>query len=128
MIEKINNLSKTGKCYLINSSLVFVVLVSISLMFFIQFKVDNLQDKIGIIDSKIAVLDDEIRVLEVEWVYLTRPERLRTLCERYLQNNGYIASSQIKDTARLEKYYVASLKKQQNVAMNELDKVKQKIN
>ncbi len=118
-LSKFNDLSRTAKCYLINSSLVFTVLCSIMLMFFIQFKVDGLQDKVSEIDSKISALDDEIRVLDVEWVYLTRPERLRMLSEKYLQNNGYIASNQVKDTAHLQTYYTASLKKQQNIAMND---------
>ena len=89
------------------------------MMFLIQFKVDNFQDKVGEIDAKISALDDEIRVLEVEWVYLTRPERLRSLSERYLQNNGYIASNQVKDVDDLQKYYTASLRRQENIAMNE---------
>ncbi len=118
-LSKIYNLSRTAKCYLINSTLAFVVLCSIMLMFFIQFKVDGLQDKVNEVDSQISALDDEIRVLEVEWVYLTRPERLRMLSEKYLQNNGYIASNQVKDTAHLQVYYTASIRKQQNVAMNE---------
>jgi hypothetical protein len=115
---KIQNLNKTSKCYLVNSSLVGAVLLSIFIMFFIQFKVDNLQDKIAEIGVKVSSLDDEIRVLEVEWVYLTRPERLRSLSEKYLQNNSYIASNQIKDINSLEKYYTASLARRENLAMN----------
>ncbi len=117
--SRIENLSKTSKCYLINSCLAFIVLFSIMMMFLIQFKVDNLQDQVGEIDAKISALDDEIRVLEVEWVYLTRPERLRSLSERYLQNNGYIASNQVKDVDNLQKYYTANLRQQENIAMNE---------
>ncbi|MES2677245.1 MAG: hypothetical protein V4612_02885 [Pseudomonadota bacterium] len=117
--SKIENLSKTSKLYLINSSLAFIVLFSIMAMFLIQFKVDNLQDKVGEVDAKISALDDEIRVLEVEWVYLTRPERLRSLSERYLQNNGYIASNQVKDSQSLQKYYTANLRRQENIAMND---------
>ena len=117
-LDKINNLSKITKCYLINSILAFAILCSVTLMFFIQFRVDNLQDKVNKVDNKISSLDDEIRVLEVEWVYLTRPARLRMLSEKYLQNNGYIASRQVKSTKELQIYYTASLRKQENVAMN----------
>ncbi|MCE3255019.1 MAG: hypothetical protein K0R25_513 [Rickettsiaceae bacterium] len=122
IVNKIKNLSTTGKIYLINSSLAFIVLFSISLMFFVQFKVESLQDKMAKIDSKIVSLDDEIRVLEVEWVYLTRPQRLRVLSKRYLQNNDYISSNQVKDTEGLKEYYLVNLRKQQNLAMNEVDK------
>jgi cell division protein FtsL len=124
-LSKINNLSKTTKCYLMNSVLAFAVFCSIMLMFFIQFKVDGLQVRVSEIDSKISALDDEIRVLEVEWVYLTRPERLRALSKKYLQNNGYIASNQVKDTAHLQVYYTANLRRQENIAMNESS---QKVN
>lgn len=114
------NISKTNFYYLVNFSLVMVVLFTISSMFFIQFKVDDLQDRVGEVDAQINASNDEIRVLEVEWVYLTRPERLRTLSAKYLQNNSYTNSNQIKDTASLEKYYTANLARQQSksVAMN----------
>jgi cell division protein FtsL len=117
-LSKINDLSKNTKFYLINGLCVFIVLCSIMLMFFIQFKVDGLQTDVSEIDAKISALDDEIAVLEVEWVYLTRPERLRSLSEKYLQNNGYIASNQVKDTKNLQIYYTANLKRHENVAMN----------
>ena len=121
-LSKIHNLSKATKCYFINSVLAFVVLCSIMLMFFIQFKVDSLQVRVGKVDSKISALDDEIMVLEVEWVYLTRPERLRALSEKYLKNNGYIASNQVKDAMHLQVYYTANLRRQESVAMNESGK------
>ena len=117
-IPQINNLNKITKCYLINSTLVLVVLFSIVIMFFIQFRVDDLQDQIHKVDAKISAIDDEIRVLEVEWVYLTRPARLRMLSEKYLQNNGYITSNQVKDTTRLQIYYTANLRRNDNIAMN----------
>lgn len=118
MLNKINNLNKITKHYLMNVLLVFIILCSISIMFFVQFKVDNLQDNVNKVDAKISALDDEIRVLEVEWVYLTRPARLRMLSEKYLNNNGYIASNQIKNTAKLQSYYIAKLRTNENVAIN----------
>ena len=92
----------------------FSVLASIYLMFFVQFKVENLQDKIIAIDEDIASYEDEIKVLQVEWVYLTRPERLRILAKKYLHNNDYIASNQVKNFAELEKYYLTNLAKSSN--------------
>jgi cell division protein FtsL len=117
--SKFENLSLTTKRYLLNSFLTLAVLLSISMMFFIQLKVDNLQDQAKEVDAQISALEDDIRVLQVEWVYLTRPERLRTLSERYLQNNDHIAANQIKDPEILEKYYIATLRKQENVSMNQ---------
>ncbi|MFT5702908.1 MAG: cell division protein FtsL [Rickettsiales bacterium] len=114
---KIDSLSLTSKRYLLNGFLAIVVLSSIVLMFFIQFKVDNLQEKVKKIDSQILTLDDDIRVLEVEWVYLTRPERLRSLSDRYLKNNSYIAANQVKDSNVLGQHYALALRKQENVAM-----------
>jgi hypothetical protein len=116
-LSKIENLSLTTKRYLLNGGLVLGVLCSIILMFLIGFKVENLQDQAKQVDAQISALEDEIRVLEVEWVYLTRPQRLRTLSARYLKNNGYIAANQIKNPEILEKYYIASLHKQEGLAM-----------
>ena len=124
-----NTLKPIYRLHLFHFGLVFTLLFSVCLAFYMQFKFDFLQEQILSSKNQIVEYQDQIRLLEVEWVYLTRPERLRTLSERYLQNNGYISSIQIKDTTRLERYYVASLEKQlkkkQNLAMNE---VKQKIN
>lgn len=118
--SKIENLSNTARYYLVNCCLSLAILFSVAIMFFVQFKVDNLQDQVAKVDMQISELDDEIRVLEVEWVYLTRPERLRSLSDRYLESNGYIASNQVKDTNTLQKHYIANLAKyQEEVAIND---------
>ena len=80
-------------------------------MFVVQFKVESLQDEITHAENEIASYQDQIQFLEVEWVYLTRPERLRTLATNYLQNNGYALASQIKNVDDLEKYYLATYEK-----------------
>lgn len=116
---KFENLNDTMKRYVVNSALIVMVLFSIMIMFFAQFKVDNLQDQVKKVDAEISALDDEIRVLDVEWVYLTRPERIRALSDRYLQNNGYIASNQVKNKTTLQEFYTANLAKHgEDVAMN----------
>ncbi len=100
-----------NKFYFANCALVASVVLSILLMFVVQFKVEALQDGVVKTENEIAAYEDEIQLLEVEWVYLTRPERLRILASRYLQNNGYALASQIKDEEKLEKYYFANYQK-----------------
>lgn len=99
------------KFYLTNSALISGIIISIILMFAIQFKVESLQDEITNAENEIASYQDQIQFLEVEWVYLTRPERLRTLAANYLQDNGYALASQIKNVDDLEKYYLATYEK-----------------
>ena len=100
--------------YTSNIIMALLVMMSIYLMFYVQFKVDNLQDKVSEVDNKIIAYEDEIGVLEVEWVYLTRPERLRILSQKYLENNDYIASNQVKDVNKLEKYSLSKLEEYEN--------------
>ena len=92
-----------NKFYFANCALVASVVLSILLMFVVQFKVEALQDGVLKTENEIAAYEDEIQLLEVEWVYLTRPERLRILASRYLQNNGYALASQIKDEENISK-------------------------
>ena len=112
---------RTNKFYLANISLVGAVILSIVVMFAVQFKVESLQDEVLKTEGEIVAFEDEIQLLEVEWVYLTRPERLRTLASRFLQDNSYALASQIKDTRQLEQYYLVNYKKaeDQQVAMAE---------
>ena len=98
-----------NKFYFFNFSLFGFLLFSIFLTFLIQFKVEALQDEILQAENDISTFEDQIQMLEVEWVYLTRPERLRNLASRYLKDSGYVLASQIKSEEQLE--YFASLKK-----------------
>ncbi len=109
--------------YLANTALLSAIFFSIILMFVVQFKVELLQDEITKTDTDIVDYRDKIQLLEVEWVYLTRPERLRTLASHYLQDNGYTLASQVKDVDQLEHYYLASYQKieSRDVASNEQD-------
>ena len=73
-----------NKIYFCNIMLATSVVASIIMAFTIQFKVENLQDKMVNMQTQIATYKDQISLLEVEWTYLTRPNRLRTLANRYL--------------------------------------------
>jgi len=99
---------KLNKVFFLNFLVLGLLLVSIFTLYFVQYQVENLQDDIAKTKNEISSLEDEIRLLEVEWVYLTRPERLRTLVAKYLKNNGYALASQIKSVEELEKFISAS--------------------
>lgn len=107
-----------NKFYFCNCVLTAATVASIVIAFSIQFKVESLQDKMADTQAQIASYKDQISLLEVEWTYLTRPERLRTLASRYLKDNGYTLASQIKDSDSMEKYYLASHERSEQVAMN----------
>ena len=102
-----------NKVYFLNLIIIGSLLLSILTMFFVQNKVESLQDDILKAKNEISSMEDEIRLLEVEWVYLTRPERLRILVAKYLKNNGYALASQIKTVEQLEKLYSASYQQEE---------------
>jgi hypothetical protein len=97
-----------NKFYFANFTIVFAIIFSIIFMFYVQFKVEKLQDLIAQNRVNISDYEDQIRLLEVEWVYLTRPERLRQISTRFLKNNGYALASQIKGEDEIEKFYNAN--------------------
>ncbi len=97
--------SSLNKFYFANFMAVLSILFSIIFMFYVQFKVEKLQDIIAQNRINISDYEDQIRLLEVEWVYLTRPERLRQISTRFLKNNGYALASQIKGEDEIERFY-----------------------
>ncbi len=97
-----------NKFYFANFTIVFAIIFSIIFMFYVQFKVEKMQDLIAQNRVNISDYEDQIRLLEVEWVYLTRPERLRQISTRFLKNNGYALASQIKGEDEIEKFYNAN--------------------
>ncbi len=108
-MKEIKNFWKSlNKIYFCNLALVASLMLVILVNFAVQFKVESLQDRIENMQSEISAYKSEISLLEVEWAYLTRPSRLRSLSEKYLQNNGYTLASQIKGSAEMEKFYQAS--------------------
>jgi len=99
--------NSVNKFYVINLFTIMLVIFSLLIMFFIQFKVEKLQESIAKSRSQITTYEDQIRLYEVEWVYLTRPERLRQISAKYLQNNGYALASQIKGEKDINEAYNA---------------------
>jgi hypothetical protein len=109
-----------NKFYFANFTIVFAIIFSIIFMFFVQFKVEKLQDVIAQNRVNISDYEDQIRLLEVEWVYLTRPERLRQISTRFLKNNGYALASQIKGEGEIEKFYNANYSVENSQENNEI--------
>lgn len=96
---------------IINLSVVAALSLMIVSTFSVQFKVASMTDVLEASENDIVSYKDEMRLLEIEWVYLTRPERIRELSGLYLENSGYTLASQIKKADQLEGYYLANYKK-----------------
>jgi len=102
--------SSLNKFYFANFMAVLSILFSIIFMFYVQFKVERLHDLVDKDRVEISDYEDQIRLLEVEWVYLTRPERLRQISGKFLKDNGYALASQIKGSEEVDKFYNANYK------------------
>jgi len=103
-----NFIAQINKFYLFNSVIIASVIIAAFTMFVVQFKVESLQSSISKTKKEISIYKDQIKMLDVEWSYLTRPERLRKLSAKYLENNSFVAANQIKDTSSLEEQYFAN--------------------
>lgn len=103
---------------LIKRNIIKIILIkffvlSIVGLFTVQFQVDELNQGLQRVESEIASYEEEIKILDIEWVYLTRPERLRKLAATYLENSDYIDVSQIKNYQQLKPYFSAKYNKSQ---------------
>jgi hypothetical protein len=85
-------------------------LLSIATLFIIQFQVAELKNELITIETDIASYEDDIKILDIEWVYLTRPQRLRLLASQHLQGSNYIKLSQMKEESQLTNYYITKYK------------------
>jgi hypothetical protein len=106
-----NKVSNLRIFYLSNLLLSLFVIFSICSMFYVQFKVDSLRSGLAIAQSHVDDHNSELRLLSIEWAYLTRPDRLRSLSRIYLSNDGIVAFNQVKSYDELQKFYTANLKK-----------------
>lgn len=113
--EKVSSLRRF---YINNFLMVLAVICSICMMFYVQFTVDAMQEKIDLVQLEIDDHQDEIKMLNVEWYYLTRPDRLRYLSAQYLQDKQNIAFRQVQDYERLQQFAGNNLEKRR-VAMQE---------
>ena len=104
---------KLYKKYLAKFTILSLFFSAIIMLFAVQFKVSSLNKELNLIENEIISYEEEIKVLDIEWVYLTRPERLRILAQKYLKNSDYLKASQIKEKGVLEPYYLAKYRMSQ---------------
>ena len=101
--------------YIVNFCVAMAIIFSICLTFYVQFKVDMMQNKVNMAELQIEDYNQDLKLLNVEWIYLTRPERIRKLSNKYLNKNQIIAYYQVKSYEEMQKFYMANLKKYENV-------------
>lgn len=97
--------------YLKNLFLSLGVILSVCLVFYVQFRTDMLQDRVDLMQSNIESYEEELTLLSVEWNYLTRPERLRFLSKKYIKENKGIAFYQVKNYQKLQEFSLANLRR-----------------
>ena len=104
----------------INIVIFTTMLLSVFALFYMQFKFQNLEEKLLNINSEISYYENNLNLLDAEMTYLSRPERLVRLSKKYLQGNNYIATNQVKKYEALQKHYLAKLEKyhKNRVALN----------
>jgi hypothetical protein len=85
-----------------HTTLLFLVLaVGLALVLFsVKYQVQDLEDELTEINERLASERTAIHVLRAEWSYLTQPDRLRRLSERYLHLTP-LAPSQLGSFASL---------------------------
>jgi cell division protein FtsL len=63
--------------------IVFILPLAMGL-FYVKHVVENLEEEIYALESQIHSDQDEIHVLKAEWIYLSRPDRVKKLASQYL--------------------------------------------
>lgn len=116
-----NNKKNNQRFYAFNFALIFTLIFAIVMNFVVQFKVEGLQDGVKSFEVEISEYDKQLDNLEVEWAFLTRPSRLRSLSEKYLTENIQTQVAQIKSDVQIQKFFASNhkLSKVRSFAMAE---------
>lgn len=80
--------------------LVTVMVMGALAVYEVKYEVRDIKQDVRELENNIAREKESIHVLEAEWAYLTRPERLSRLSEKYLEL-GPVQAIQIRDEASL---------------------------
>lgn len=63
--------------------IVFILPLAMGL-FYVKHVVENTEEDLAALEDQINFDQDEIHVLKAEWIYLSRPDRVKKLADRYL--------------------------------------------
>lgn len=63
---------------------VCVIVVASFMLYNVKYKVQSLKAQIEETSKEIAQEKESLRVVSAEWAYLNRPERLKSLADKYL--------------------------------------------
>lgn len=108
-LAKMRKLHKSiNPFYLFNFSIVSVFMLVMALNFVVQFKVEALQDNVKDFEVEISEHNKQLNNLEIEWVFLTRPSRLRDLSNKYIEGNRYSVASQIKSDVEMREFFASN--------------------
>lgn len=77
-----------------------VVLAGVLVVYEVKYEVRDLKQRVGALDAQIASEREALHVLRAEWAYLSRPERLQALSQKYL-TLGPVKPTQMQDSATL---------------------------
>ena len=94
--------------YLFNFAIVSSFMMVMVLNFVVQFKVEALQDNVKDFEVEISEYNKQLNNLEIEWVFLTRPSRLRDLSNKYIEGNRYSLASQIKSDVEMKEFFASN--------------------
>lgn len=83
------------------SSMMWVVAMvcAASLLYSVKYRVQSMDEQIASIRAQIAEERAAIHVLNAEWAYLSRPERIRRLAEKHLQQAEEMEGKQMLELA-----------------------------
>lgn len=73
---------------------IIVLILSVSFLFTIKYKVQNLSKELRVLNAEIISEKQNIHVLKAEFTYLSNPKRIKSLSDAHL-NLKPVKSSQI---------------------------------
>ncbi len=91
-----------------------LIFIAIYSLFQISDKIQNTKEEINRLTKKIEQSKNNIHILKAEWAYLSNPQRIKTLSQKYLSSKLQTASQFKKSN----KYLVYNDRQNKNKNLN----------